>query len=143
MGGNYGSFTTGRAQWDRTPLNYGIVWRYGMFLKSLVNKLRYLVWASPIVWLTLLNGCGSGTVLDPFTPTRIIAFGDAYMDVRTPRFTVNDEITTTLTSTTDSYTYLFNGLFSINGYISSLPISMLQARRVAILDQLIPPLIHS
>ena len=90
-----------------------------MFLKSLVIKLRYLVWASPIVWLTLLNGCGSGTVLDPFTPTRIIAFGDAYMDVRTPRFTVNDEITTTLTSTTDSYTYLFNGLFSINGYISS------------------------
>jgi len=90
-----------------------------MFLKSVVNKLRYLFWASPIVWLTLLNGCGSGTVLDPFTPTRIIAFGDAYMDVRTPRFTVNDEITTTLTSTTDSYTYVFNGLFSINGYISS------------------------
>ncbi len=63
-----------------------------MFLKSFVNKLRYLVWASPIVWLALLNGCGSGTVLDPFVPTRIIAFGDAFMDTRNPRFTVNDEI---------------------------------------------------
>ena len=86
-----------------------------MFLKSLVNKLRYLVWASPIVWLTLLNGCGSGTVLDPFTPTRIIAFGDAYMDVRTPRFTVNDEIPTNLAST--SYTYAFNTAFTIKGYL--------------------------
>ncbi len=89
-----------------------------MFLKSLVNKLRYLVWASPIVWLTLLNGCGSGTVLDPFTPTRIIAFGDAYMDVRTPRFTVNDEIPTTLTDpASTSYTYAFNTAFSIQGYL--------------------------
>ena len=63
-----------------------------MFLKLLVNKLRYLAWVSPIVWLTLLNGCGTGTVLNPFIPGRIIAFGDAFMDVRAPRFTVNDEI---------------------------------------------------
>ncbi len=63
-----------------------------MSLKSLVKKLRFIVWASPLVWITLLNGCGSGTVLSPFIPTRIIAFGDAFMDVRNPRFTVNDEI---------------------------------------------------
>jgi len=110
-----------------------------MFLKSLVNKLRYLVWASPLVWLTLLNGCGVGTVLDPFVPTRIIAFGDAFMDVRTPRFTVNDEIPNNLgasnvnlinysnsagplltPSNSVSYTYQFNPLFAINGYITSL-----------------------
>lgn len=107
-----------------------------MFLKSLVNKLRYLVWASPLVWLTLLNGCGVGTVLDPFIPTRIIAFGDAFMDVRTPRFTVNDEIPYTsnvnLTnysngvgplnspSNATTYTYQFNPLFAINGFITSV-----------------------
>ena len=83
-----------------------------MFLKSFVNKLRYLVWASPIVWLALLNGCGSGTVLDPFVPTRIIAFGDAFMDTRNPRFTVNDEIpsvaTAPLTNYSDSHGPLNN-----------------------------------
>ncbi len=63
-----------------------------MSLKSLVKKLRFIVWASPLLWITLLIGCGTGTVLSPFTPTRIIAFGDAFMDVRNPRFTVNDEI---------------------------------------------------
>ncbi len=113
-----------------------------MFLKSFVNKLRYLVWASPIVWLALLNGCGSGTVLDPFVPTRIIAFGDASMDVRTPRFTVNDEIplesdasyitastygavtqfqkgTATPISSTNYYVFAFNSLFGINGYLNT------------------------
>ena len=113
-----------------------------MFLKSLVNKLRYLVWASPLVWLTLLNGCGVGTVLDPFIPTRIIAFGDASMDVRTPRFTVNDEIplesdasyktastygavtqfqkgTATPISSTNYYVFAFNSLFAINGYLNT------------------------
>ena len=74
-----------------------------MFLKSFVNKLRYLVWASPIVWLALLNGCGSGTVLDPFVPTRIIAFGDAFMDTRNPRFTVNDEIPSVATAPLTNY----------------------------------------
>lgn len=108
-----------------------------MFLKSFVNKLRYLVWASPIVWLALLNGCGSGSVLDPFVPTRIIAFGDAFMDTRSPRFTVNDEIpsvtTAPLTNYSDgngpltlnnpstiSYVFQFNPLFYINGYLSTI-----------------------
>ena len=62
-----------------------------MLLKSLVRKLRYFVWASPLVWLALLNGCGSGSILDPFVPNRIIAFGDAFVDVSATRFTVNDE----------------------------------------------------
>lgn len=61
-----------------------------MYLKSLVKKMRNYFWASPIVWVILLVGCGAGSVLDPFVPTRIIAFGDSFMDVRTPRFTVND-----------------------------------------------------
>jgi hypothetical protein len=106
-----------------------------MFLKSFVNKLRYLVWASPIVWLALLNGCGSGSVLDPFVPTRIIAFGDAFMDTRSPRFTVNDEIPSVTTapltnysdrlgplnnSSTISYVFQFNPLFYINGYLSTI-----------------------
>jgi len=106
-----------------------------MFLKSFVNKLRYLVWASPIVWLALLNGCGSGTVLDPFVPTRIIAFGDAFMDTRNPRFTVNDEIPSVATapltnysdrqgplnnSSTISYVFQFNPLFYINGYLTTI-----------------------
>lgn len=128
-----------------------------MYLKSLVNYLRYLVLVSPLVWITLLNGCGTGTVLDPFVPNRIIAFGDAFMDVRTPRFTVNDEIplplanlnatnpnltatgyltastyqstatssthgfygnSTTLTSA-NYYTYAFNSLFPVGGYLAS------------------------
>jgi len=116
-----------------------------MFLKSLVNKLRYLAWVSPIVWLILLNGCGTGTVLDPFIPNRIIAFGDAFMDVRTPRFTVNDEIpnnvdpghgyltaSTVLNtqfqngtgagglSSSNYYTYTFNGYFGLESYLDAV-----------------------
>jgi phospholipase/lecithinase/hemolysin len=102
-----------------------------MFVKPWVNRLRWAILASPLLWLVLLNGCGTGTVLDPFTPTRIIAFGDAFMDVRTPRFTVNDEIpiqntspttyTTLLTGTSSSihYQYAFNSYFYLYGYITS------------------------
>ena len=83
-----------------------------MLLKSLVRKLRYFVWASPLVWLALLNGCGSGSILDPFVPNRIIAFGDAFMDVRSNRFTVNDEAA--VAPITYPFAPVFNNLFSLD-----------------------------
>jgi hypothetical protein len=119
-----------------------------MFLKSLVKTVRALRWA-PYIGLALLSSCGVGTVLDPLVPTRIIAFGDAFMDVSSPRFTVNDEIphatntsingylTTNYNgaasqfssgsvgniSNTNSYTYTFNSLFAIQGFISGSAIN--------------------
>jgi hypothetical protein len=93
-----------------------------MFVKPWVNCLRWAILSSPLIWLVLLNGCGSGTVLDPFTPTRIIAFGDAFMDVRMPRFTVNDEIPKNLPtqfSASNYYQYAYNNDFYVYGYLAS------------------------
>ena len=114
-----------------------------MLLNLFIKKLIRFTLLLPVALFALLSGCGVGTVLDPFVPNRIIAFGDAFMDVRTPRFTVNDEIPANVDPTsnyltaatyapaqfqngtggplspTNFYNYIFNSYFSVHGFITS------------------------
>lgn len=49
-------------------------------------------WLAACASALLLAACGGGSIVDPFTPTRIVAFGDAMGDVgqNGARYTVND-----------------------------------------------------
>lgn len=49
-------------------------------------------WLAACASVLLLASCGGGDIVDPFTPTRIVAFGDAMGDVgqNGARYTVND-----------------------------------------------------
>jgi outer membrane lipase/esterase len=49
-------------------------------------------WLAAFASALLLASCGGGTIVDPFTPSRIVAFGDAMGDAgqNGARYTVND-----------------------------------------------------
>ena len=50
-------------------------------MKQMYRFARYLACAGLIAGTLSLWGCGSASTFDPITPTRIVAFGDALVDV--------------------------------------------------------------
>ena len=80
-------------------------------MKQTYRFARYLACAGLIAGTLSLWGCGSASTYDPITPTRIVAFGDALVDVGQTgrvdannagtkyRFTVNQVETTTAFNT--------------------------------------------
>ena len=81
-------------------------------MKQTYRFARYLACAGLIAGTLSLWGCGSASTYDPITPTRIVAFGDALVDVgqvgRTVtingnstqyRYTVNNVVTGTTKNT--------------------------------------------
>ena len=50
-------------------------------------------WLAALASALLLAACGGGDIVDPFTPSRVVAFGDAMGDVgqNGARYTVNDD----------------------------------------------------
>ena len=50
-------------------------------MKQTYRFARYLACAGLIAGTLSLWGCGSASTFDPITPTRIVAFGDALVDV--------------------------------------------------------------
>lgn len=55
-------------------------------------SLRRIVLGAAVAASALLASCGGGDIVDPFNPTRIVAFGDGFMDVGQSgnKYTVND-----------------------------------------------------
>ena len=85
-------------------------------MKQTYRFARYLACAGLIAGTLSLWGCGSASTFDPITPTRIVAFGDALVDVRQSgrvdannnntayRFTVNqDRVGTTTANTGNTF----------------------------------------
>jgi hypothetical protein len=68
-------------------------------MKQMYRFARYLACAGLIAGTLSLWGCGSASTFDPITPTRIVAFGDALVDVgQTGRtVTVNNSSGTPIT----------------------------------------------
>jgi len=57
------------------------------------HPLRRLLLALSCAAAALLTACGSGSIVDPFTPTRILSVGDSFSDLGQDgkRYTVNDD----------------------------------------------------
>ena len=57
------------------------------------HPLRRLLLALSCATAALLTACGSGSIVDPFTPTRILSVGDSFSDLGQDgrRYTVNDD----------------------------------------------------
>jgi phospholipase/lecithinase/hemolysin len=57
------------------------------------NSLRRILLALTCASAALLTACGSGTIVDPFTPTRVLSVGDSFSDLGQDgkRYTVNDD----------------------------------------------------
>ncbi len=57
------------------------------------HPLRRLLLALSCATAALLAACGSGSIVDPFTPTRILSVGDSFSDLGQDgkRYTVNDD----------------------------------------------------
>ncbi|HWS04463.1 MAG TPA: SGNH/GDSL hydrolase family protein [Burkholderiaceae bacterium] len=57
------------------------------------NPLRRLLLALTCATAGLLAACGSGSIVDPFTPTRVLSVGDSFSDLGQDgkRYTVNDD----------------------------------------------------
>jgi hypothetical protein len=85
-------------------------------MKQTYRFARLLAVAGLIAGTLSLWGCGSASTYDPITPTRIVAFGDALVDVGqtgrtvtingnvTPyRYTVNNVVTGTTTNTSNTF----------------------------------------
>ncbi len=55
-------------------------------------SLRRIVLGAALAASALLASCGGGNIVDPFNPTRIVAFGDGFSDVGQTgnKYTVND-----------------------------------------------------
>jgi outer membrane lipase/esterase len=56
------------------------------------NPLRRILLALTCASAALLAACGSGTIVDPFQPTRVLSVGDSFSDLGQDgkRYTVND-----------------------------------------------------
>ena len=96
---------------------------------------RLLACASMIAATLSLWGCGSASTYDPITPTRIVAFGDALVDVgqtgrvdannnnTSYRFTVNqDRVGTTLANTGTTLIEAIASYFGFGSVSSALDI---------------------
>jgi outer membrane lipase/esterase len=57
------------------------------------NPLRRILLALTCASAALLAACGSGTIVDPFQPTRVLSVGDSFSDLGQDgkRYTVNDD----------------------------------------------------
>ncbi|MES3011791.1 MAG: SGNH/GDSL hydrolase family protein [Pseudomonadota bacterium] len=55
-------------------------------------RLRSLLLCAAVAASAVLASCGGGSIVEPFNPTRIVSFGDAFSDVGQSgnRYTVND-----------------------------------------------------
>ena len=93
-------------------------------MKQTYRFARYLACAGLIAGTLSLWGCGSASTYDPITPTRIVAFGDALVDVgqvgRTVtingnstqyRYTVNNVVTGTTTNTSNTFIDFLSNYF--------------------------------
>ena len=56
------------------------------------NPLRRILLALTCASAALLAACGSGTIVDPFQPTRVLSVGDSFSDLGQDgkRYTVAD-----------------------------------------------------
>ena len=95
-------------------------------MKQTYRFARYLACAGLIAGTLSLWGCGSASTFDPITPTRIVAFGDALVDVGqagrtvtingnvTPyRYTVNNVVTGTTKNTSTTFIEFLASYFGI------------------------------
>ena len=95
-------------------------------MKQTYRFARYLACAGLIAGTLSLWGCGSASTFDPITPTRIVAFGDALVDVGqagrtvtingnvTPyRYTVNNVVTGTTKNTSTTVIEFLASYFGI------------------------------
>ena len=95
-------------------------------MKQTYRFARLLAGAGLIAGTLSLWGCGSASTFDPITPTRIVAFGDALVDVGqagrtvtingnvTPyRYTVNNVVTGTTKNTSTTFIEFLASYFGI------------------------------
>lgn len=75
-------------------------------MKQTYRFARYLACAGLIAGTLSLWGCGSASTYDPITPTRIVAFGDALVDVGQTARTV------TINGNATKYRYTVNNVVS-------------------------------
>jgi len=102
-------------------------------MKQMYRFARYLACAGLIAGTLSLWGCGSASTYDPITPTRIVAFGDALVDVgqvgrvdannnnTAYRFTVNqDRVGTTLPNTGNTFIEMIVSYFGFGSVTYAL-----------------------